>query len=249
MMISKISTIVLFVWLVGSECFASASPLKYSEEAEKKLKKLSGGQAWCFKGTKLSEALLQSSREGKLMALAQVLATGRIDPNFTNNKKEFALDVAIEGMRYRPSQQIECIKLLLLCGANPNRESKRWPGRTLIFRAVQLSDSVLVKALLQGGADATVLDCDGNSILYWTQWAINDEDRRVRSLLEKHFIALLWRAVDKKDAKEFMRLFTILRYARELSNQEQNLLFGVPNEKGLTLFHCADQLLWHEENE
>lgn len=253
MMISKISTIALFVLLVGSDCFASASPLKYSEEAEQALTELSGGQAWRFEGQSLSQQLLKSSREGNVKALAQVLATRRVNPDFTKDhnglKQEFALQEAIEGMRtYKKGQQVECIKLLLLCGANPNRELKRWPGRTLIFRAVQLSDSALVKALLQGGADATVLDCHGNSILHWTQWAINDEDRRARSLLEKHFIALLWRAVDKKDAKEFMRLFTILRYARELSNQEQNQLFGVPNAAGLTLFDCADQLRSHEEN-
>ncbi|QQR48922.1 hypothetical protein IPF37_05165 [bacterium] len=241
---SKFSKIFCFVLLVGGDCFASASPLKYSEEAEQALVKFSGGHAWRFQGQSLSQQLLQSSREGNVKALAQVLATRRINPDFTSDKKEFALEEAIEGMRrYKKGQQVECIKLLLLCGANPNRESKRWPGRTLIFRAVQLSDSALVKALLDGGADATKLDCDKKSVLYWTQWAANESDRHVRSFLEQYFLSLIWRAVKVENNRAFARLMCIFCESRELSQLEKKCFFGVPDEQGLTLLDYADQLM------
>lgn len=137
--ISKKYAVVLFVLLLGGNCWAAGSSDELNHAIKIKLDELSQDSYWRFneetglfhstRNSKWNETpfslLLKSASEADIASLAFVLASRRVNINNADQYGNFALKMALDGdkqsqrkQRDYAQRQIECVVLLLQCGAN-----------------------------------------------------------------------------------------------------------------------------------
>lgn len=235
-MVSKMFTSVSLVFLLSGNCWAASKPIQevpvYSADLRQELETLSQESFLIFdeknsffingwgSGLGLINKLAYG---GDLAGLAHALLVDPVCVDVVAQDGKYPLEKALDGVAdsvwCQAAGCVECMKLLIKCGANPNR---MWGlasfgiGIPLLFRAAEIKKIGAVAVLLVAGADVTVLDRYGQSIFFWLEaenpcrMRSSQEDRiisEIKKLLVDHFIWLLDSAAQKDDLNEFIRLF------------------------------------------
>jgi hypothetical protein len=95
------------------------------------------------------ERLVVAAAEGRDRDVSDLLRLGTpVDGRATGCSGRTALDMALSG------QHVECVRILLAAGANPEQRIGRWGQTTPLWHAVFHGRSDLVRTLLEAGADA-----------------------------------------------------------------------------------------------
>ena len=99
------------------------------------------------------EAFLRKVAEGDAAHVTLFLEAG-IDPSVPNSVKRTALWIAVE------RKQSEVVKALLAGGVTPNEKNAppMESNKTIVFEAVDTGDAALVRALVEAGADAKMVN-------------------------------------------------------------------------------------------
>lgn len=189
-MISKISSIFFFTFLLNSSCWAAAKQTanevpEYSPELRQELETLSEKSFIIFDeknrcfingwGSGL-ELINKLAYEGCLAELAHALFVEPLCVDVADSDGKYPLEKALDGVadsvRVQGADCVKCMELLVKCGALPNMS---WRGRyfgkpvdiPLIFRAAVIKKFDAVAVLLAAGADVTSFDRYGHSIFFW----------------------------------------------------------------------------------
>lgn len=261
-MILKMLKIVFSFFLICGYCWAASNPFEYSDALQKKLKKLSENVVVSCDNEKMyADAMMEFIDGGDVQGLAYVLLHRLASPEYNaGSGVTFPLLRAIDALnynRYPYGKRLECLKLLLECGANPNGELNyqkplifknvahdHRPSRIpLIFRAVEISDFNAVKTLLEYGADATVLDDKGFSVFFWLAIVLQEnfipeETERIQKLLEHHFFALLCNELEVQNETKFIDLWQFL--TKHFDPECRKILAWMDNHGATLLHHAAE---------
>lgn len=249
-MISKISSIFFFIFLLSGSCWASTEkPSEYSEKVRLRLEGFSQNSSWVFSEAANcfikkfadsiapheivtpKEMIIHSARNGSLADLSLVLLTKSVSSDYTDAQGNFPLKLLLDRFDYASYEVGQCACALLACGADPNRCYS--PGVPLIFRAVQLHAYDIINPLLYLGVDVMGSDAAGRSIV-WRARGENLEANGFESqfkeyheqclleMLYNHFITLA-----QEDAScDFKRLEILLgevRYAKHFGSLRREI--------------------------
>lgn len=124
--------------------------------------------------------LCNSAFNGKLESVKWLIEKG-VDANYTLVTGENALHYTISKTE-NMNERNEIVKILIVSGTDVNKQTipgketlcfmrdAILKGETPLHRAAAFGDEMMIKTLLDGGADRTMKDANGDTPLGWASW-------------------------------------------------------------------------------
>lgn len=262
-MVLKASTIFFCSVLAGSSCWAAAV------EEDPYWSFDSGLSLFVFKKNKElvqdpCHFIINCAQKGDLACLVWALSTQRESSAVCDKLSKVGggvslLSAAVYGSLWYLGQHAACVRHLVRGGADPNADYSRsvLDNAPLLSLAVEYGVVEVVAALLEGGADITLLDDKELSVFSYlnkiesclvqrhslmTVEAAGIVKEKIKKILLRHCADLLFRALDQKNRIEFERLYLFLCECLFVEcGADIEAVLALQNDQGMNVVQCGIQ--------